>query len=50
MQESQGYNNFDNELEDELTIDLKKIFLAIWSRKYLIVKVFVVVLLIFICT
>lgn len=49
MQESQVYNNFDNELEDELTIDLKKIFLAIWSRKYLIVKVFVVVLLIFIC-
>ena len=48
MQESQGYNNFDNELEDELTIDLKKIFLAIWTRKYLIVKVFVVVLLIFV--
>ena len=48
MQESQGYNNYDNELEDELTIDLKKIFLAIWSRKYLVVKVFVVVLLIFI--
>ena len=48
MQESQGYNNFDNELDEELTIDLKKIFLAIWSRKYLIVKVFVVVLLIFV--
>ena len=48
MQEAQGYNNFDNELDEELTIDLKKIALTIWSRKYLIVKVFVVVLLIFV--
>ena len=48
MQESQGYNNFDNELDEELTIDLKKIFFALWSRKYLIAKVFVVVLVFFI--
>ncbi|MBE7711512.1 MAG: hypothetical protein E7Z92_05160 [Cyanobacteria bacterium SIG31] len=37
-----------DELDEELTIDLKKIALAIWSRKELIVKVFASVLAFFI--
>ena len=37
-----------DELDDELTIDLKKIFFALWSRKLLIVKTFMVVLIFFI--
>ena len=36
------------ELDEELTIDLKKIFFAIWNRKYLIIKIFTVILLFFI--
>ena len=40
--------NYNQELDEELTIDLKKIFFALWSRKYLIAKVFVVVLVFFI--
>ena len=37
-----------NELDEELTIDLKKIFCTLWYRKNLIVKVFTSVLLFFI--
>ena len=37
-----------DELDEELTIDLKKIFFALWSRKFLIVKTFMVVLIFFI--
>ena len=37
-----------DELDEELTIDLKKIALAIWSRKELFIKVFVSVLVFFI--
>ena len=37
-----------DELDEELTIDLKKIFFAIWNRKFLIIKVFIVVLAFFI--
>lgn len=37
-----------DELDEELTIDLKKIFLALWSRKFLIAKVFVAVFLFFV--
>ena len=37
-----------DELDEELTIDLKKIALTLWSRKALIVKVFASVLAIFI--
>lgn len=37
-----------DELEEELTIDLKKIFLALWSRKFLIAKIFVAVFLFFV--
>ena len=37
-----------DELDEELTIDLKKIFFALWSRKFLIAKTFVAVLVLFI--
>lgn len=40
--------NYDQELDEELTIDLKKIFFALWSRKFLLSKVFLPVLLFFI--
>lgn len=40
--------NYNQELDEELTIDLKKIFFALWSRKFLISKVFLSVLLFFI--
>ena len=36
------------DLDEELVIDLKKIFFAIWDRKFLISKTFAVVLLVFI--
>lgn len=36
------------DIDDELVIDLKKIFFAIWDRKFLISKTFAVVLLVFI--
>ena len=36
------------ELDEELTIDLRKIFFALWSRKFLIAKTFVAVLVLFI--
>ena len=41
-------NNYNQVLDEELTIDLKKIFLALWSRKFLISKVFLLILLFFI--
>ena len=37
-----------DELDEELTIDLKKIFFALWSRKFLIAKVFVAVFAFFV--
>ena len=37
-----------DELDEELTIDLKKIFFALWSRKFLIAKVFIAVFLFFV--
>ncbi|MBE7705531.1 MAG: hypothetical protein E7Z90_06980 [Cyanobacteria bacterium SIG29] len=40
---SENYYNIPDELDEELTIDLKKIALAIWNNKFLIIKVFVVV-------
>ena len=41
MQQQQlNYYNPADELDEELTIDLKKIFFAIWSRKELIIKTF----------
>lgn len=48
MQESQVYDNFDNEFDEELTIDIKKIFFTVWNGKYLLIKIFSVVLLFFI--
>ena len=36
------------EIDEELTIDLKKIFSALWSRKFLIIKTFSIILVIFI--
>ena len=36
------------ELDEELTIDLKKIFFILWSRKLLITKIFIAVLIFFI--
>lgn len=48
MQEQLNYYIPQDELDEELTIDLKKIFLAIWSRKFLISKVFLIILLCFI--
>lgn len=36
------------ELDEELTIDLKKIFFILWSRKLLIIKIFIAVLIFFI--
>lgn len=40
--------NYNQELDEELTIDLKKIFFAIWNRKYLIIKAFTFILVFFI--
>lgn len=48
MQEQQNYVNFDSELDEEITIDLRKIFYAIWSRKALLIKVFSCILIFFI--
>ena len=49
MQQQQvNYYIPQEELDEELTIDLKKIFFALWSRKFLIIKTFLTVLVIFI--
>ena len=49
MQEQKlNYYCPQDELDEELTIDLKKIFLALWSRKFLIAKVFIAVFLFFV--
>ena len=39
-----------DEFDEELTIDLKKIIFSLWSRRYLIVGVFMLVLLLFVCS
>ena len=43
-----NYYTPQDELDEELTIDLKKIFFALWSRKFLIAKIFVAVFLFFV--
>ena len=43
-----NYYSPQDELDEELTIDLKKIFFALWSRKKLIASVFTCVLIFFI--
>ena len=49
MQQQQvNYYIPQEELDEELTIDLKKIFFALWSRKFLIIKTFLTVFVIFI--
>ena len=48
MQQQLNYYPPQDELDEELTIDLKKIFFALWSRKKLIAGVFTGVLLYFI--
>ncbi len=47
-QQKLNYYCPQDELDEELTIDLKKIFFAIWSRKFLIAKIFVAVFLFFV--
>ena len=49
MQEQKlNYYCPQDELDEEINIDLKKIFLALWSRKFLIAKIFVAVFLFFV--
>ena len=48
QQQNVNYYCPQEELDEELTIDLKKIFFALWSRKFLIIKTFLTVLVIFI--
>lgn len=48
QQQKLNYYCPTDELDEELTIDFKKIFFAIWNRKFLIAKVFIVVLTFFV--
>ena len=48
MQQQLNYYPQQDELDEELTIDLKKIVFALWSRKKLIASVFTCVLIFFI--
>lgn len=48
MQQQLNYNISQPELDEELTIDLKKIFFALWNRKFLISKIFLLILLFFV--
>ena len=48
MQQQLNYYPPQDELDEELTIDLKKIVFALWSRKKLITSVFTCVLIFFI--
>lgn len=48
MEQQTNYYSFTDELDEELTIDLKKIFFAIWSRKFLIAKVFIAIFALFV--
>ena len=48
MQQQLNYYSPQDELDEELTIDLKKIVFALWSRKKLIASVFTCVLIFFI--
>lgn len=40
--------NIENEFDEELNIDFKKIFFTVWSRKSLIIKVFSCILIFFV--
>lgn len=48
MQQQLNYYIPQDKLDEELTIDMKKIFWALWSRKFLISKVFLLILLCFV--
>ncbi len=48
MNQQTIYYNPTDELDEELTIDLKKIFFILWNRRFLIAKVFTGVLIFFI--
>lgn len=48
MEQPLNYYCPQNELDEELTIDSKKIFLTIWNHKLLIAKVFIIVFVFFI--
>lgn len=48
MQQQNVNYYLQDEFDEELTIDLKKIFFALWSRKILIIKVFAIVFIYFI--
>lgn len=48
MQEQLNYNLQQVELDEELSIDLKKIFCVLWNRKILISKVFLAIFLCFV--
>lgn len=48
MQQQLNYIIPQDELDEELTINLKKIFFSIYSKKNLIIKVFISVFLFFI--
>ena len=42
------YGYYQDLLEEDLNINIKKIFFAIWNRKFLIAKIFVAVFLFFV--
>ena len=48
QQQNLNYYCPQDEFDEELKIDLKKIVLAIWSRKFVVIKVFACVLAFFI--
>ncbi len=48
MQQSNSYYNPAGEIDEELTIDFKKIFVIVWRRKFLMLKIFSSVILFFI--
>ena len=47
MNQNLNYNEY-NELEEELNTNIKSIVLALWNRRFLMVKTFIITLLIFI--
>lgn len=40
--------NINNEFDEEISINIKKIFMTIWSRKFLLINIFFIVLLFFV--
>ena len=42
------YNNSQENSDDELNINLKKLFIIIWNRKNIIIKVFILILMFFV--